>query len=193
MCVCKHEITTIAGLFQTPRLVELKEKNERAAREIEFLNFQLAEFNKAELIEGEQEKLEADQQRLQNAETIKRNLSAAYQAISEDENAIVGQMRSISSSINQVKKYTPSVAMLYERFESLLFELEDIGSELETIAEDTEYDAERITDIQTRLDVIYKLQKKHGNLKKYLCFFIKCFRKLIQIEILFCKRINDID
>lgn len=144
------------------RLAQLIEKSERSAREIEFLNFQLEEFNKAELIEGEQEKLEADQQRLQNAETIKRNLSAAYQAISEDENAIVGQMRSISSSINQVKKYTPSVAKLYERFESLLFELEDIGGELEAIAEDTEYDPERIADIQVRLDVMYKLQKKHG-------------------------------
>ncbi|MBL7817437.1 MAG: DNA repair protein RecN [Saprospiraceae bacterium] len=144
------------------RLAQLIEKNERSAREIDFLNFQLDEFNKAELIEGEQETLEADQQRLQNAETIKRNLSAAYQAISEDENAIVGQMRSISASISQVKKYTPSVSKLYERFESLLFELEDIGGELESIAEDTEYDPERIAEIQTRLDTIYKLEKKHG-------------------------------
>jgi DNA repair protein RecN (Recombination protein N) len=151
-------------VFQSDKkkLAQLIEKSERSAREIEFLNFQLEEFNKAELIEGEQEKLETDQQRLQNAETIKRNLSAAYQAISEDENAIVGQMRSISSSINQVKKYTPSVAKLYERFESILFELEDIGGELESIAEDTEYDPERIADIQVRLDVMYKLQKKHG-------------------------------
>ena len=71
-------------------------------------------------------------------------------------------MRSISASISQVKKYTPSVSKLYERFESLLFELEDIGGELSDIAEDTEYDPEKIADIQTRLDVIYKLQKKHG-------------------------------
>ena len=151
-------------IFQNDKkkLAQLIEKNERSAREIDFLNFQLEEFNKAELIEGEQDTLERDQQRLQNAETIKRNLSAAYQAISEDENAIVGQMRSISASISQVKKYTPSVSKLYERFESILFELEDIGGELEAIAEDTEYDPERIADIQTRLDVIYKLQKKHG-------------------------------
>ena len=137
-------------IFQSDKkkLAQLIEKSERSAREIEFLNFQLEEFNKAELIEGEQEKIEADQQRLQNAETIKRNLSAAYQAISEDENAIVGQMRSISASIGQVKKYTPSVSKLYERFESLLFELEDIGGELSDIAEDTEYDPEKIADIQ---------------------------------------------
>jgi DNA repair protein RecN (Recombination protein N) len=150
--------------FQTNKkvLFEMKDKNDRAAREIEFLNFQLEEFNKAELIEGEQDKLENDQQTLQNAETIKRNLALAFRAISEDENAIVGQLRSVGQSIAQVKKYTPSVSKLHERFEGLLFELEDIGSELEAISEDTEFNPERIAEIQTRLDTIYKLQKKHG-------------------------------
>ncbi len=150
--------------FQTNKkvLFEMKDKNDRAAREIEFLNFQLEEFNKAELIEGEQDKLESDQQTLQNAETIKRNLALAFRAISEDENAIVGQLRSVGQSIAQVKKYTPSVSKLHERFEGLLFELEDIGSELEAISDDTEFNPERIADIQTRLDTIYKLQKKHG-------------------------------
>ena len=150
--------------FQSDRrlLAELKEKSERAAREIEFLNFQLDEFNKAELIGGEQDKMESEQERLQNAETIKRNLSAAFQAISEDENAVVGQLRNIGVSIAQVKKYTPSVSKLHERFEGLLFELEDIGAELDTIAENTEYDPERISEIQIRLDTLYKLQKKHG-------------------------------
>ncbi len=151
-------------IFQSDkkRLSELKDKNERAAREIEFLNFQLAEFNKAELVNGEQERIESEQQTLQNAETIKRNLSAAFRAISEDENSVVGQLKSVGLMVGQVKKYAPSVSKLHERFESLLFELEDIGGELEAIADDTEYDPERISDIQTRLDVMYKLQKKHG-------------------------------
>ena len=150
--------------FQSDKkiLKNLKEKSDRSTREIEFLNFQLDEFNKAELIEGEQERIEAEQQRLQNAETIKRYLSAAFRAVSEDENAVINQLKSIGQSISQVKKYTPSVSKLYERFESIIYELEDIGGELESISEDTEHDPERIADIQTRLDVLYKLLKKHG-------------------------------
>ena len=150
--------------FQSDKKVlkDLKEKSERSTREIEFLNFQLDEFNKAELIEGEQERIEEEQQRLQNAETIKRYLSAAFRAVSEDENAVINQLKSIGQSISQVKKYTPSVSKLYERFESIIYELEDIGGELESISEDTEHDPERIADIQTRLDVLYKLLKKHG-------------------------------
>ena len=150
--------------FQSDKkiLKDLKDKSDRSTREIEFLNFQLDEFNKAELIEGEQERIEEEQQRLQNAETIKRYLSAAFRAVSEDENAVINQLKSIGQSISQVKKYTPSVSKLYERFESIIYELEDIGGELESIAEDTEHDPERIADIQIRLDVLYKLLKKHG-------------------------------
>ena len=150
--------------FQSDKkiLKDLKDKSDRSMREIEFLNFQLDEFNKAELIEGEQERIEEEQQRLQNAETIKRYLSAAFRAVSEDENAVINQLKSIGQSISQVKKYTPSVSKLYERFESIIYELEDIGGELESIAEDTEHDPERIADIQIRLDVLYKLLKKHG-------------------------------
>ena len=150
--------------FQSDKkiLKDLKDKSDRSTREIEFLNFQLDEFNKAELIDGEQERIEEEQQRLQNAETIKRYLSAAFRAVSEDENAVINQLKSIGQSISQVKKYTPSVSKLYERFESIIYELEDIGGELESIAEDTEHDPERIADIQIRLDVLYKLLKKHG-------------------------------
>ncbi len=163
----KHPLSTYREKFKIfqsdrKRLVELKEKNERASREIEFLNFQISEFNKAELINGEQDRIEKEQQKLQNAETIKRNLSAAFRAIVEDENSVIGQLKGVGVMVSQVKKYAPSVSKLHERFESLLFELEDIGGELEAVAEDTEYDPERIADIQIRLDTIYKLQKKHG-------------------------------
>ena len=75
---------------------------------------------------------------------------------------LISQLKSISVSISQVKKYNPAIVKLYERFESLVYEIEDIGAELETIAEDTEFDPERIAEIQIRLDIIYKLQKKHG-------------------------------
>ena len=163
----KAPLSIYRGKFRTfqadkKRLAEMRERNASASREMDFLNFQLAEFNKAELIAGEQVTLETDQQRLQNAETIKRNLSAAFHAISEDENAVVGQLRTVAASVGQVRKFTPSVSKLHERLEGLLFELEDIGGELEAVADDTEFDPERIAEIQTRLDTIYKLQKKHG-------------------------------
>lgn len=163
----KHPLSTYRDAFrkyQTDkrRLAQLKEKSDNASREIAFLNFQLEEFNKAELIADEQDRHEAQLTQLNNAENIKRTLSAAYRALSEAENAVVGQLRAISLAVSNVKKYHPSVSPLHERLESVIFDLQDVADELDNVAENTEYDAEKIQELQARLDVIYKLEKKHN-------------------------------
>ena len=52
-----------------------------ASRELEFWKFQFDELEKAELVTDEQEKFEIELQQLQNAETIKRQLSGAFNGI----------------------------------------------------------------------------------------------------------------
>jgi DNA repair protein RecN (Recombination protein N) len=150
--------------YQTDQraLAQLQEKVQSSAREVEFLNFQLAEFNKAELIDGEQDTLEIEQQRLQNAETIKRNLGQSFRALNDMDNSIVSQLQTVGQLVNAVKKFSPEVQKLNERLDGLTYELQDLAGELEQIAEDTEFNGERITEIQLRLDTIYKLQKKHN-------------------------------
>lgn len=143
------------------RLANLIERNEASAKEVDFLQFQLEEFNKAELIENEQDKLEKELSVLANAEEIKRTMSAAYQYLAESEQSLVSQMEEMGILLHQIGKYDPKLARLSERYDGLAEELKDIASEFETIAEVTEYDPERILEIQARLDLIYRLQNKH--------------------------------
>ena len=106
--------------------------------------------------------MEAEIGTLQNSEDIKRTLGAATQRLTESEQAIVGQLNELSNSLDSIKQYNPKVEVLHQRFESTIFELQDISSELETIGDATEYNPERIQEVQERLDLIYKLQKKHN-------------------------------
>lgn len=157
------EYQTLFRKYQSDKkkLALLITKNENANREIDFLNFQLEEFNKAELIEGEQESIEAEQNRLSNAEVIKRATNSAYQYLTEAENAISGQVAEVTQLLNGIKKYHPEVTTLYDRLDGVKAEIEDIAAELETIADKTEYHPARIAELQVRLDLIYKLQHKH--------------------------------
>lgn len=143
------------------QLARMKEQNTNASKELEFIQFQLDELSKAELVAGEQEKLEAELARLSNAEDIKRTLAAAFQQLSESEISISGQLEEVCQSIGQVKKYDNQLESLYNRFNGLLLELNDLSSEFEDIAEATEYDPERIMEVQERVDMIYRLQNKH--------------------------------
>lgn len=143
------------------RLENLIHRNEASAKEVEFLQFQLEEFNKAELVDGEQGRLEQEIAVLSNAEEIKRTMNAAFQYLSENEQSLVSQMEELSIRLHQVSKFEQRMQRLSERYDGLVEELKDISSEFEEIAEQTEYDPERITEIQNRLDLIYRLQNKH--------------------------------
>jgi len=143
-------------------LAGLVERNENASREIDFINFQLEEFNEAELRAGEQEALEEELAILTNAEEIKQTLAAAFRLLSEQEQSVIDQLKEIGLSLGQVSRFDPRVERIYERFDGLQVELEDLTRELEQIADDTEYDAERIAEVQQRLDLVYRLQSKHN-------------------------------
>ena len=144
------------------KLRELVLQHENAVKETDFLEFQLKEFNNTELVGGEQEEMEDEIGRLTNAEDIKKVLGGAYLHLSENEQSVIGQLEEISTNLSNIKQFHPDLNKIYERYESLILELQDLSQEFEKIAEDTEYDPERISEIQTRLDLIYKLQSKYN-------------------------------
>lgn len=143
------------------KLNDLIYQNENSAREIDFINFQIEEFNEAELVNGEQEQLEGELAQLTNAEEVKQVLAATFQHLSESEQSVISQLEEVAMSVGNIKKFHPKLSKLHEKFEGLSYELQDIASEFERIAEDTEYDPERISEVQERLDLIYRLQTKH--------------------------------
>lgn len=144
------------------RLAQLTERSANSAKEMEFLRFQLEEFQRAELREQEQEQLEAEGARLSSAEDIKRTYGAAYNYLLESEQNILAQLQEIGRSMAATRKLTPTLSDLSERLDAVLIELDELAKDCDRIAEQTEYDPQRIAEIEERLNVIYKLQKKHG-------------------------------
>lgn len=144
------------------RLAELIERSQSGAKEMEFLRFQLDELQSASLQEGEQESLEGELAQLTNAEDIKRSYGAAYNHLSESEMNLVGQLQELARSISATRKLSPQLSALSERMDAAIIDLQDLAKDFERIAEGTEHDPQRIAEAQERLNVMYKLQKKHG-------------------------------
>lgn len=142
-------------------LRDLEERQSREKQESDFLKFQLEELSEAELVAGEQSKLEEESERLTHAEDIKRIMHDAYQYLSESEQSVLEQLQALAVSIGSVSSYDNRVGSLKTRLDGVLFELEDLTKELEEVAEDTEYDGERLLEINDRLDLFYRLQQKH--------------------------------
>ncbi len=143
-------------------LNELEEKNRNAVQECEFLNFQMEEFLSIQLKEGEQEELESSLDVLTSAEDIKRYTTMLSHGLEDDENALTGQIQSLLNHFGSITHLSERYQGIYDRVAATKEELTDIAREVSFIAEKIEYDPEAIADTQARLDVLYRLQKKHN-------------------------------
>lgn len=144
------------------KLTDMIERSQNGAKEMEFLKFQLEELRQADLVLGEQEKLENEQSRLANAEDIKRTYGAAYNSMAEAEVNMVGQVQEIARSLQATRKISGELNEISERLEGILAEMQELAKDCERIAERTEFDPQRIAEVEDRLNVLYKLQKKHN-------------------------------
>ncbi len=143
------------------QLKELIEKRDTASKEASFIQFQLEEFSHAALVAGEQNDMETELNMLSNAELIKKNILGAVQGLTDADKNILTQLKDVSGLVNQIKKYNPHLDDIAERIQNILIEIDDLSTELDRIGDKIEYNPTQLDKLQLRLDIIYKLQKKH--------------------------------
>jgi len=148
---------------------ELKKQLEKLGNEaakskddLDYLSFRFDELEQAKLIDGEQEELEEEAKTLNNTEEIQRNLAIIHTLLNDDEFSVLVKMKEAHQAANRVKDYFLKITELEERLNSSYIELKDIAEEVETMLSDVEYNPERIEYVNSRLDLIYSLQKKHN-------------------------------
>lgn len=132
-------------------------------READFLQFQFDELAAARLVAGEQEPLEQEAQLLAHAETVREGLAAAATLLDDDTpQAALARLRQTKSTLSHIAPYHPEAESLLSRLDSALIELDDINGTLSSLADTVSYSPERQQQVDERLALLYRLQKKHG-------------------------------
>ncbi|CAN5347053.1 DNA repair protein RecN [soil metagenome] len=143
------------------RLQQLIDESDKAKADLDYYQFQFEELEKAGLVADEQEHLEKELYALNNAEEIKRNLSGAHYLMNEGETCAIIQLREAAHQLSATEKFNPQLTELFERLNSCIIELKDIAGEVEIMDQRTHTDEAKAAEINTRLGVLYNLQKKH--------------------------------
>jgi DNA repair protein RecN (Recombination protein N) len=144
------------------RLRQLQEEATRNAHEADYMRYQFAQLDDAALQEGEQEPLEQEQELLSHAEEIKSGLAGAADLLNGEGQGVISLLRQALHSAESVcKNYQPAEELAH-RLESDFIDLKDIADELESQAEQVNFDPARSEAVAERLDTLYTLQKKHN-------------------------------
>ena len=143
------------------RLNELKEMATKNTAENDYLKFQLDELDKAQLKEGEYADIEQTLGVMENSEEIKTLLVTANGLMDDSENAILGQMNALVSTLHRMNQLLPDTGNIGERVENLRVELKDIAYDLRRKEDDTQFDEEQLQSLQERYDLLSRLMMKH--------------------------------
>lgn len=152
----------IANHRQYGRLVR---ENEKKQYRMESLQKSLEELKKAKLRPGEEEALTAEKERFRHSEKIASAISQAHQAISasEDSESVLTRVKEAADALRSLSALGEPYASLAQRCESSYYELEELGYELSGLAESSDFDPARAEKVETRLDLIRRLERKYGD------------------------------
>lgn len=143
------------------RLNELKAMADKNTAENDYLKFQLEELDKAGLKEGEYADIEQTLSVMENAEEIKTLLVTANGLLDNSENAILGQVNELTSTLSRLRHLLPDTDSLGARVENLKVELKDIAYDLRRKEDDTQFDEGQLQSLQERYDLLSRLMMKH--------------------------------
>lgn len=141
---------------------QLKEQKLQFDKEADYNKFQYTELEEAGFKDNELEETDADLKMLSNAEGIKAALSKVYFELEESETPMVQQLKSLLNQLTVYAAYHPDLGALLQRLQATQIELKDIADEVDRISSHVNYDPKKIEQLNERLSLGYKLQKKHG-------------------------------
>lgn len=125
--------------------------------------FLFNELKAANLAEDEQQELEDEARLLEHAETIKEALgNVAALCDGNEGDGVVSRLSSSRGYLSHVASFHEGIESLYQRLDSCLIEVQDILSEAADLDDKIHYSPERQEEVNSRLDLIYRLQKKHN-------------------------------
>lgn len=143
-------------------LANLEAQQSEWQKEADYKQFLLDELQEASLSENEIEEAEHELKKLNNAERITQVLQESVFSLNEGEQPVLNQLKRILQRLQEVEELLPGVAELNKRINSVHIELEDVTGELETLTGDVVIDEEQIQQLQDKVDIGYKLLKKHS-------------------------------
>ena len=159
------------------RVLNQKNSDERdRLRRADLLTFQIDELERAEIRAGEFSELSEERNILANAQKLRELLSTASYYLKGDSGEFPGAVSLLSNACDEVSSAAlvmDSVKTLSERLGSCYYDLEDISSELNSLAESIDDNPYRLEEIEMRLDLLSRLMKKYGDSEEELLAYLE--------------------
>jgi len=158
---------------------ELTRDHREAERHRETLEFQAGEIEKAALAPDEEDALRVERTRLANADRLATLSGEAYSLLYDDEDAALARLAQVYRRVGDLAEIDPSFRPHAEGRGGLLAPLEELALQLRDYHADLEVAPGRLDEVEARLALIERLEKKYGKtVPEVIAFGEACRRQL---------------
>jgi DNA repair protein RecN (Recombination protein N) len=155
------------------------------SRRVDTLQYQIKELERAGLQAGEEEELEGRRKLLRSAGKLMDALQTAEYAMSgsEDSQGACDLIASAETAVQKIAKLSAQMEETAEKLSALRAAADDAAETLRDLTRDMEFSPEELDQLESRLDVIYRLKKKYGaTVADMLDYLERCRSELDQIQ-----------
>ncbi len=167
-------------------LHDLRAAQQDAERRTDMLTFQAGEIEAARLRTAEDEELKQERERLANAEALATLAQDALTVLDEgssDAPAATDLLGQAVQSLAKLAQIDTAQKTLAEQSSTLEETLADLSSSLRNYLEAIEYNPKRLEEVEERLDLIHRLERKHGgSIELVLAFAVQARSQLETIS-----------
>ena len=141
---------------------DLKQKVKDRTHRIDLLRFQINEIDTAFLKVGEKDNLIEEKTILSNLSRLNELTDTAYSMIYGSENSCLERLSSIIAKVREMSSIDHSASDILNMLESALPAIEDAAISLRGYRDRYDFEPEKLAEIEERLELIKKLEKKYG-------------------------------
>ncbi len=167
------------------QIASLEMDEAERSRRVDTLEYQIKELERAELRPGEDEELNSRKTLLRSSGKLMEAIQEAQFALSggEDSQGACDLVSEAEGAILSVTRLSPQLEELGEKLTALRYAADDAAETIRDFADEFDFSPEELDQLESRLDVIYRLKKKYGpTVADMLDYLEKCKAELEQIQ-----------
>lgn len=143
-------------------LDELRRDEAEKFQLLDILRFQIEELDRAQLVAGEDERLEEERRRLNNVEKLTTICGESYGLVYEDDDSAIARIGQATRRIEDLSQYESNFKNYLEGLQTARALLEDLAFSLRDFADELEFSPHRLSEVESRLAEISRLKRKYG-------------------------------
>ncbi len=143
-------------------LVSLETRRTQAAQRADYLHHVVHEIESANLVPGEEERLEEEAGRLEHAGELRALAESVADELGREDHAVLARLAAMQRALASAQRMDPSVGAFEETLDSAFYTLQELARDVTAYAGSVELDPARLETVRARRELIHGLTRKYG-------------------------------